>query len=212
MKGIVKLSAVFVITSALALGMIACDDSSPGTGETYFVAANNADVYNGYDRLLFTHEWSTEFENIWFPNLSSYEYLTDAIPGSESYVKNTKITIKLGIPDGAFLFPLKDAGFFGSSATSSNVKGLVVYDFRNDVIAATREKIDQNYTACLIYVDQRVTLENVNCNGSVYNGYYLDNVSLKQGWNWLLLDHTGSNKSIKSGTPNESEYFWMIWS
>jgi hypothetical protein len=154
-----------------------------------------------------------------FSFIDDGEPINPIIPGSSITVSSSsnEVTIKLGIPKTDYLETLVSDDFGGGITVSPSDAKIFFIDVEcDDMLFCTQDASyylvcfkDENNVAILIYTDRNVTFNGTNSDsGDTYKW----NVSLKTGWNYLILSLSIDGKTIiyTSSVNQPSDFNWTV--
>jgi hypothetical protein len=164
---------------------------------------------------------ATNFGYLYVDDFIPPDPLSDYINGSPSVtLSGNKLTVKLGAVNSTELYSIySSSSYNGVTKTPSDAKGFSIGEFDNETgyyyLQIWNGSDSTNGQAYLVYMDKDVTLSGTRTSGSTT--YTYNNVSLKQGWNYLIYsDRTGTTgnyqRTVTAGRTLPSGYNWVLYS
>jgi len=226
MKNTLKMFGIIAIVAVIGFWSVSCGDDDGGGGNT--ISGNNitsgAEVV--YDSSI---KNITEAKNVIDYCFSLYssdvgvEPLSKFLDGSPSVtVNNNKVTINLGIPKSAYLDTIIDLWGGEIEGVTLNPINANVFQpwgfYSSDGKYFLYCQIDDNNDVQLVYVDRNVTIKgSFTETESDYSYTYIYNVSLKKGWNYIIMSRsynetTNTEKmTATSSTTQPSGLKWIVY-
>ena len=224
MKNSIKLIAITAIVVVIGFAMTGCGNPSGGGGGwggsigdtiiledkdvTYHSSIPGGDLTAAKAKVDFDYI-CIDYDDDIFVKLSDY------IPGATVKINNSKLSLELGVPKNEVL----ESPDFGAGVTVSDPSAKISNIPNGELFTA-----DHTFHLSLIKTDTDTLLEgamliyatkNVNIKGTEsYPGWTnVWNVSLKSGWNYILIsDNDITEKSTITATTNlPSSYKWTVY-
>jgi hypothetical protein len=144
---------------------------------------------------------------------SKYVPISNYIPNSSVTVIGGNVTLKLGVPLSQYLGAMLGSGF--PSGITVNPDGTKIFDESFDTFYTSDGKymltlnVDKNATDSvrLVYAEKDVTATGQYTDSGYLNKF---NVSMKAGWNYAIVQQSGTTRTATSSTTLPSGYSWQV--